>query len=273
MKRSKTKKKTKTDMREKRRPVAVFDSGVGGLSVLPELTKRMPRESFVFFGDAASAPYGERTTEEVRRLTDEAVTRLIADGAKAVVIACNTATSAAAGYLREKFPDVPIIGMEPALKPAAEAGEHPRVLVMATPLTIREEKLRALSDKLRDKADFVFVPCHGLVEAVECGDVDGDGTLSLVTEILEPRLDGVDSIVLGCTHYAHVRGLIAEVAGPDVMIFDGAAGTARETERRLYEADLLTDSEENGGITLLSSSRDPGYSRIMEKLLRRQMKK
>ena len=267
------KKKPTNDPNRRRNPVAVFDSGVGGLSVLPELVRRMPREDFVFFGDAARAPYGERTTEEVRRLTDDAVTRLIADGAKAVVIACNTATSAAAGYLRKKYPDIPIIGMEPALKPAAEAGERPRVLVMATPLTIREEKLRALSDKLRDKAEFVFVPCHGLVEAVERGEVDGDGVLSLVTEILAPHLPGADSIVLGCTHYAHVRDVIAEVAGPDVLIFDGAAGTARETERRLREADLLTDSEEKGGITLLSSSRDPDYSRIMEKLLAGQMEK
>jgi glutamate racemase len=254
-------------------PVGVFDSGAGGISVLQTMVRLMPEEDFLFFGDDLHAPYGTRSTEEVRALAEDAVRLLLSRGAKAVVIACNTATSAAAGYLREKFPDVPIIGMEPALKPAAEAGEHPRVLVMATPLTIREEKLRALSDKLRDKADFVFVPCHGLVEAVECGDVDGDGTLSLVTEILEPRLDGVDSIVLGCTNYAHVRGLIAEVAGPGVMIFDGAAGTARETERRLREADLLTDSEEKGGITLLSSSRDPDYSRIMEKLLAGQMEK
>ena len=273
MKSPKTKKKAKTDMKNRRNPVAVFDSGVGGLSVLPELIGRMPREDFVFFGDAANAPYGERSAEEVRRLTDDAVSRLIANGAKAVVIACNTATSAAAGYLREKFPAVPIIGMEPAMKPAAEAGDHPRVVVMATPLTIREEKLRALSDKLRDKADFVFVPCHGLVEAVERGEVEGDGTLSLVREILVPRLEGADSIVLGCTHYAHVRRVIAEVAGPGIVIFDGAGGTARETERRLSEADLLTDSEENGVITLLSSSRDPDYSRLMEKLLRRQMEK
>ena len=266
------KRKKTTDTSRRRDPVAVFDSGVGGLSVLSELVKRMPRENFVFFGDAANAPYGERTTEEVRGLADSAVSRLIKNGAKAVVIACNTATSAAAGYLREKFPQVPIIGMEPALKPAAEAGEHPRVLVMATPLTIREEKLRSLSEKLRGRADFVFVPCHGLVEAVERGDdPDGDEMYSLVAEILTPHLKGADSIVLGCTHYAHVRDVIAEAAGPDVKIFDGAEGTARETERRLAEADLLTDSDDRGRITLLSSSRDPGYARLMEKLFTRQM--
>ena len=199
--------------KKKKSFVAVIDSGVGGLSVVPALRAELPRENFVYFGDAGNAPYGEKTVEKVRETVDGIANAMIKDGAKAIVLACNTATSAAASYLREKYKDVPIIGMEPALKPAAEAKEHPRVLVMATPLTIREDKLHALAERLAGEADFVLIPCHGLVESVERGKVESDEVKELVDGILRPHLDGADSIVLGCTHYAHLRGVIEEVAG------------------------------------------------------------
>ncbi|MBQ7474437.1 MAG: glutamate racemase [Clostridia bacterium] len=257
-----------TNKKKKNGFVAVLDSGVGGLSVLPGLTAELPGEDFVYFGDAANAPYGERTADEVREIVSKSVGRMIDEGAKAVVLACNTATSAAAAYLREKYRDVPIIGMEPALKPAAEAKEHPRVLVMATPLTIREDKLRELTERLRDEAEFDLIPCHGLVELVEAGTVEGNEVRELIERILAPHLPGADSIVLGCTHYAHVRETIRSVAGEDVAIFDGAAGTARETKRRLGAAGLLKRGG-NGSVTLTDSSGDPGYKEICEFLLSR----
>ena len=130
-------------------PVAVFDSGVGGISVLKELAAVLPRENFWYFGDSANAPYGTKSIEEIRSLTCRSIRRMIEGGAKAVVIACNTATSAAAEALRKAYPHLPIIGMEPAVKPAAMSAEHPTVLVMATPLTIREAKLRCLMDRYR----------------------------------------------------------------------------------------------------------------------------
>ena len=247
--------------------VAVIDSGVGGLSVVPALRAELPRENFVYFGDAGNAPYGEKTVEEVRETVDGIVNAMIKDGAKAIVLACNTATSAAASYLREKYKDVPIIGMEPALKPAAEAKAHPRVLVMATPLTIREDKLHALAERLAGEADFVLIPCHGLVESVERGEVGGDKVKRLVADILSPHLDGADSIVLGCTHYAHLRGVIEEVA-PGVAIFEGAEGTARETKRRLSETGIAKRCGK-GSLTLKNSSPEPGYAELCYRLLER----
>ncbi len=246
---------------------AVIDSGVGGLSVIPALRRELPREDFLYFGDAKNAPYGEKTADEVRTIVDGIVGDLTDKGAKAVVLACNTATSAAAAYLREKYP-VPIIGMEPALKPAAEAGERPRVLVMATPLTIREDKLHDLAVRLRDEADFIFVPCHGLVELVEAGEVDSERVTDEVKKLLAPHVGKIDSIVLGCTHYAHLKGVIKSVAGDGVKLFDGADGTARQTRRRLEEADLLSDKNE-GSVTLTDSSPVPGYKEICKKLLSR----
>ena len=244
-----------------------MDSGVGGLSVVPSLRAALPHEDLFYFGDAGNAPYGEKTAEEVRALVDGLVGRMIEEGAKAVVLACNTATSAAASFLREKYKSVPIIGMEPALKPAAMAKEHPRVLVMATPLTIREDKLHSLAEKLDGEADFVLIPCHGLVEAVERGEVEGDGVKKTLSDILCPYLDGADSIVLGCTHYAHLRGVIEEVAG-GVAIFDGAEGTARETRRRLVEAGIAKRCGK-GSLTLKNSSPEPGYAALCYSLLER----
>ena len=247
--------------------VAVIDSGVGGLSVVPALRAALPNEDFVYFGDAGNAPYGEKTVEEVKEIVDSIVGAMIKDGAKAIVLACNTATSAAAPFLREKYKDVPIIGMEPALKPAAEAAERPRVLVMATPLTIREKKLHALAEKLKEEADFVLIPCHGLVEAVERGEVEDDRIRILISDILSPHLDGADSIVLGCTHYAHLRGIIEDVAR-GVPIFDGAEGTARETKRRLDTAGIAKRCGK-GSLTLKNSSPDPGYEDLCVRLLER----
>ncbi len=246
---------------------AVIDSGVGGLSVVPALRAALPHEDFVYYGDAGNAPYGEKSADEVKKIVDGIVGEMIARGAKAIVLACNTATSAAASYLREKYADTPIIGMEPALKPAAEAADHPRVLVMATPLTIKEDKLHALAERLAGEADFVLIPCHGLVESVERGDVGGDKVKQLVADILSPHLDGADSIVLGCTHYAHLRGVIEEIA-PGVAIFDGADGTARETKRRLVEAGIAKRCGK-GSLTLKNSSPDPEYADLCYRLLER----
>ena len=152
---------------EKKQPIAVFDSGVGGISVLRELTKIMPKEDFIYFGDSKNAPYGVKTKEEVRKLTIACATRLFDQGAKGLVVACNTATSAAVRVLREMYPYIPIVGIEPAVKPAVLCMDHPRVLVMATPMTIHEEKLHNLIAKYEDKATIIPLPCPGLMDFVE----------------------------------------------------------------------------------------------------------
>ena len=183
-------------------PIAVFDSGMGGVSVLRELYKLMPNENFIYFGDSKNAPYGVKTTEEIKSLTIENVKSLIEKGAKAVVLACNTATSAAAKELREMYPDVIIIGLEPALKPAVLSKEHPRVVVLATPLTLREEKFEMLYNRFKDDADIIRLPAPYLVRLVEEDKLD----TAEMTEYLEELFSGIDKNEIGALVVATFSG-------------------------------------------------------------------
>lgn len=227
------------------KPIAVFDSGVGGISVLGELVKILPNENFIYYGDSQNAPYGTKTLEEVRKLTCEHARRLLfEENCKGLVVACNTATSAAVRKLREIYPEVPIVGIEPAVKPAVLCRVHPKVLVMATPMTVSQEKFRALMARYEDQGEIIPLPCPGLMNFVERGDLEGDDLRKYLTELLfEYRDNKVDAVVLGCTHYPFARKLIQEILGEKVQVFDGAEGTAREMKRRLQQAGLL----ENGG--------------------------
>ena len=258
------------NINNRNRPIAVIDSGMGGLSVLRVLREILPCENYIYFGDSANAPYGEKTGDEVMAITDKNIAMLSEMGAKAVVIACNTATSVAAKELRERYKGIPIIGMEPAIKPAAMCAPHPTVLVMATPLTLKREKFLSLLSKYEDKADFINVPCHGLVELVEKGIVDGEEMDKCLDCILTPYQGEktIDAVVLGCTHYIHAKESIRKKLGAHVTVFDGALGTARETERRLLEAGLLNTSDEKGTLTVLNSSSDPRLADISERLLK-----
>ena len=169
-------------------PIGVFDSGVGGISVLRELVAQMPNENYIFFGDSKNAPYGTKTLEEVQKLTCADAEYLLSRGVKALVVACNTATSAAIRILREKYADMPVIGIEPALKPAVHAGGHPRVLVMATPMTLREEKFHALMQRFESDAEILRLPCPGLVEYVEQGVLEGAIPLAAANESIRAAL-------------------------------------------------------------------------------------
>lgn len=236
-------------------PIGVFDSGLGGISVLRELAALMPQENFIFYGDSKHAPYGTKTLEEVQALTCADAEYLTAQGVKALVVACNTATSAAIQILRERYADMPVIGIEPALKPAVLAKKHPRVLVMATPMTLREEKFRQLMEKYEAQAQILPLPCPGLVEFVERGELDSPALEVFLRELFaEYLVHPVDCVVLGCTHYPFVREMIQKILGADVLIFDGGAGTARETQRRLEECDLLNLSQEQGTVVLQNST-------------------
>ncbi len=235
-------------------PIAVFDSGVGGISVLKELVTLLPNENFRYFGDSANAPYGTKTSEQVLELTKMHIERMIAEGAKAVVIACNTATSAAANELRELYPDVPIIGIEPALKTAALLGEHPSVLVMATPMTLRLEKFNRLLEKYQDHGDIHLLPCKGLVERIESGDLFGASMEEFLAKLLAEYIENpVDSVVLGCTHYPFVRPIIQKLLGENVKIIDGSLGTAKELKRRLESVDLLNTNNTQGNVVFENS--------------------
>ncbi len=238
-------------MNKRKLPIAFFDSGVGGISVLREAVALMPGENYTYFGDSANAPYGTKSVEEIRRLTLSHAERFYRQGIKALVVACNTATSAAIGPLREIYTQIPVIGIEPALKPAALMSEHPTVIVMATPLTVSAAKFNDLLGQYSDRADVIPLGCPGLMEFVEEGSLDTPQLRRYLQELLTPYLEkfAPDAIVLGCTHYPFVRPLIRQIAGERVRIFDGGAGTARELQRRLKMENLLSDPSSQGSIT------------------------
>ncbi len=234
-------------------PIGVFDSGMGGISVLKELYRLMPYEDYIFFGDSANAPYGVKPTAEVRALTLKGAEYLIKQGAKALVIACNTATSAAAPALREKY-DIPVIGLEPAVKPAALSSEHPRVLVMATALTLREKKFMRIMEQYSGRAEIIPLPASELVRFVEAGLLECREIEEYLSSILKPYIENrVDCVVLGCTHFPFVKNEIRRVLGYPVEFFDGGSGTARETKRRILEDGICADTEKHGVITFENS--------------------
>jgi glutamate racemase len=252
--------------------ICVFDSGVGGISVLRELVKIMPNEDFLFFGDSANAPYGTKSKEEVRRLTIDATKRFMEEGAKGVTIACNTATSAAVRVLREMYPDFPIVGIEPALKPAATEFPGKRILVLATPMTIAEEKFHRLLSKYEDDAEVIPLPAPGLMEFVENGKMDSPELMEFLEELLAPYKKGekkeVAGVVLGCTHYPFVAKQIETVLGDSAKIFDGSEGTAREMRRRLaVTGRLRADESYQGRVEFRTSLEDPGKIDMMKRLL------
>lgn len=233
--------------------VGVFDSGVGGISVLRALVAELPHEDFRFFGDSANAPYGEKTEAQVLALSRDIVERFLADGAKAIVIACNTATSVAAATLRAAHPGVPIVGIEPALKPAARALPHGRVLVMATEVTLRLEKYHELVRAWGGECEVVPVPCPGLAARIERGDLDAPDLAEMVRGYVGAYAGQVDGVVLGCTHYPFVRRQIAGALGPGVRFFDGGAGTARQLRARLEGEGLLAERARPGRVAFASS--------------------
>lgn len=234
-------------MEEREKPIGVFDSGLGGISVLRELVKIMPNENYIYFGDSKHAPYGTKTLDEVWELTACTFRYLLQRGVKAVVIACNTATSAAVRRLRQEYPEIPIVGIEPALKPAVLYRKNSRIVVMATPMTLRQEKFRRLMAQYEDQADIIPLPCPGLMEFIEKGILTGpelDGYLEDLFLPLKP--EAIDSVVLGCTHYPFIRDEIFQILGGKVALFDGGEGTARELRRRVVSQDLYSKREEKG---------------------------
>ena len=256
-------------VREKNAPIAVFDSGMGGISVLRELVKLMPREDFLYFGDSKNAPYGTRELPEIQELTIRNIQHLMNRGCKAVAVACNTATSAAVRKLREMYPNFPIVGIEPAVKPACMENPGGKVLVMATPMTVRLGKLHLLCKRFRHVAQIETLSCPGLMEFVEEGRDQTPELMHFLEELLAPYRD-VDAVVLGCTHYPFVRKQVQELMGDSVKIYDGAAGTARELLRRIRLEDLETERKELGSVIFENS--DPTEERMerMKNLFRRE---
>ena len=237
--------------------ILVFDSGVGGISVLRHLKRLMPREHFVYFGDNANAPYGVRSTQQVQALTLAAVEMLLTQyPTKALVVACNTATSAAIGLLREKYPSLIVIGIEPAFKPAADRFPTGHIGIMATAVTLREKKLQDLMARYGEKCTVSCIPAPGLVELVEAGKGDSEEADALLRPILTSYAGRLDALVLGCTHYPFARKAILRIMGENLWLPDGGEGTARETRRRLAAAGRLYEGQDAGTVTIRSSGRD-----------------
>ena len=219
-------------------PIGVFDSGVGGLTVLAEIRRELPAEDLLYVADSGHAPYGDKPPALIEARAVAVTEFLIGQGAKAVVVACNTATGAAARLLRSRYP-VPIIAMEPAVKPAVGLTRSGVIGVLATRATLASHSFSHLLAQVGAGAEILLQPCPGLVERVEAGDLDGDYTRALLADYLRPLLErGADSIVLGCTHYPYLRPLILDLAGPGVTVLDSGVAVARQVRRRL-EADAL----------------------------------
>jgi glutamate racemase len=246
--------------------IAVFDSGVGGVSVLRELRALCPGERFCYFGDSINAPYGKKTTEQVRALTMAAGRRLLVErDCKALVVACNTATAAAITELRSEFPDRIIVGIEPALKLACDRHPGGTIGIMATDVTLREKKLAALMERVKRDCTVIQLPSPGVVELVEAGKADTDEAVALMEQILGPYVGRLDALVLGCTHYPFMRRAMGQVLGGGVELLDGGEGTARETKRRLAEAGLLREGA--GELVIENSSGDPAKIDLTRSLL------
>lgn len=256
-------------MTKANQPIAVLDSGIGGISVLKELVKLMPNEKFIYFGDFDNAPYGTKTMQEVREITIKNTRMLMEMGAKALVVACNTATGAAVRVLREMYPDFPLVGIEPAVKPAVTEKADPTVLILATPLTLKQEKFEALLSRVAtDNAEIICLPCPGLMEIIDEGHVSGEEIDSYLQNLFKdiPK-DKIDSVVLGCTHYPHAKEAIVKALGGNVKVYDGGLGTAKEAKRRIELLMLQAPEEQQGSVTFLNCDGHEEKIRIAERFL------
>ncbi|MGE5473252.1 MAG: glutamate racemase [Ignavibacteriales bacterium] len=223
-------------------PVGVFDSGIGGITVLANIIRTLPGQRFIYFGDTKNAPYGTKDSETILKHTMNAADFLLDKGIKALVVACNTATSAGINKLRETL-SIPVIGMEPALKLAVDNGNGGSIAVMATSLTIRERKFNHLMENFSSKADVIPVACPGLVELIEAGEWGGPSIHSYLKEkFLDKDIEKITDVVLGCTHYIFIKKAVKDFFGNKVNVLDGNEGTARHLKRVLVSEGLYKEN-------------------------------
>lgn len=248
-------------------PIGIFDSGVGGLSVLRAIRTQMPHENLLYFADQGHVPYGPRSLEQVRQFS-EAITRfLIAQGAKLIVVACNTASAAALHHLRETFPNIPFVGMEPAIKPAAEHTNSGVVGVLATPATFQGKLYASVVERFAKGVSVLQDTCPGLVEEIERGAMEAESTRNILAAALRPMLEkGLDTVVLGCTHYPFVIPIIKQIVGEDVRVIDPAPAVARQVERRLEALNLLRGEDDSGNVNLFTSGKTSSLASIIPRL-------
>ncbi|MFZ3088909.1 MAG: glutamate racemase [Methylotenera sp.] len=247
-------------------PIGVFDSGVGGISVLQHIHTLLPHEQLLYVADSKYAPYGNKTPEEIQSRCFEIADFLIAKGAKALVVACNTATAAAIDAMRAKY-TLPILGMEPAVKPAAEASRNGVIGVLATVGTLKSAQFAALLESYGRNVKVVTQGCVGLVECIERGELDSENTADLLKQYCQPLLDeGADTIVLGCTHYPFVRPLIEKIVGEKVALIDTGAAVAKHLQKRLAALDLLSDNKQLAEVKFWTNSEAANAKQVVEAL-------
>lgn len=253
-------------MNQTEKAVGVFDSGVGGLSVLSRIRKYLPAEHLFYVADSAYMPYGCKTSGDVKQRCLLVSEFLLDQGIKALVIACNTATSVAVQTLRTKL-DIPVIGMEPPVKPAVHDSKAGVIGVLATSGTLNSDKFSRLKSRFAVQAELIVQPCPGLVELIEKGDLQSDRINILLTSYLQPLLDkGVDTLVLGCTHYPFVVPLIRQIAGDNISIVDTGDAIAGELKRQLHTHSLLNEKQQHGSVHFWSTGDTSAIQPVMSRL-------
>jgi glutamate racemase len=248
--------------------IGVFDSGVGGLSVLREIRAQMPEECVIYFGDQGHIPYGPRPMQQIRNFSEAITNFLLEQNARIIVVACNTASAAALKHLREKFPTVPFVGMEPAVKPAAEQTQTGKVGVLATPATFQGALYASVVERFANGAQLFQNTCTGLVQQIEQGNLDGPQTRRILTDALLPMLEkNIDTVVLGCTHYPFVIPLIQEIVGKKIRVIDPAPAVAKQTRRLLEAGGLKGPGSMRSDVRSYTSGDPDEFKSLLPKLL------
>lgn len=249
-------------------PIGVFDSGVGGLSVLRAIRDQLPGVPVIYFGDQGHVPYGPRPMEQVLEFSEGATRFLLERGAKLIVVACNTASAAALRPLRVNFPNIPIVGMEPAVKPAAEITQSGVVGVLATPATFQGELYASVVERFAQHVRILTSACPGLVQQIEAGALDSPETLRILHEALDPMVaEGIDTVVMGCTHYPFVIPQVQAIAGSGVRVIDPAPAIARQIGRVLAEHGWLPADGSTAGVEYFTSGKASDLRRAVHELL------
>ena len=249
-------------------PIGIFDSGVGGISVLRAIRAQMPEESILYFGDQGHIPYGSRPMEQIRNFSETLTRFLLERNAKVIVVACNTASAAALNYLRGKFPEIPFVGMEPAVKPAAEHTRTGKVGVLATPATFQGALYTSVVERFANGVELFQNTCPGLVQQIEQGNLNGNETRRILEDALLPMLEkNIDTMVLGCTHYPFVIPLIQQIVGESVRVIDPAPAVAKQTGRLLGTRGMSRQSRSRGKVKFYTSGNAETLKSLLPTLL------
>ena len=249
-------------------PIGIFDSGVGGLSVWREIARQLPHEDTLYFADQSHIPYGSRPMEQIRDFSESIARFLVGRGCKAIVVACNTASAAALERLRATFPDVPLVGMEPAVKPAAETTRTGVVGVLATPATFQGALFASIVERFANGVQLVNQVCPGLVEHIEAGSLDTPDIDAMLRGFLRPIIEAdADTVVLACTHYPFVIEPIRRIVGPGMNVIDPSPAIARQTGRVLAERGLSAPESRAGRHVFYTSGERDAFCRVMGQLV------